>query len=154
EKDKARREEAKAIARRLSSLLDPTCTELPVVDKDSKKARRLEPRDVAILLRTLSDVQVYEEALREYGLDYYLVGGHAFYAQQEIFDVLNLLRAVASTADEISLAGILRSPFFALADESLFWLAEHGNGSLNTGLLAPEPPHELSGEEQAKVVAA
>ena len=28
-----------------------------------------------------------EEALREQELDYYLVGGHAFYAQQEIFDV-------------------------------------------------------------------
>ena len=90
--------------------------------------------DVAILFRTLSDVQVYEEALREYGLDYYLVGGHAFYAQQEIYDVLNLLRAVASTADEVSLAGVLRSPFFALADETLFWLVDSA-GSLNAGLL-------------------
>ena len=86
---------------------------------------------------------VYEEALREQGLDYYLVGGHAFYAQQEIFDVLNLLRAVASTADEISLAGVLRSPFFALADETLFWLVESG-GSLNAGLFAEELPVELS----------
>ncbi len=38
--------------------------------------------------------------------------------------MLNLLRAVASTADEISLAGVLRSPFFALADETLFWLTD------------------------------
>src|SRR4029077_4700229 len=106
EKDKARREEAKAIARRLSSLLDPTSTELPVVDKDSKKARAPKPADVAILFRTLSDVQVYEEALREYGLDYYLVGGHAFYAQQEIFDLLNLLRTLNSLSDAISLVGV------------------------------------------------
>ena len=33
----------------------------------------------------------YEEAsLREYGLDYYVVGGRAFFSQQEVFDVVNL----------------------------------------------------------------
>ena len=126
-----------------ANLFDENCTETPVVDKRHKQARRVQPGDVAILFRTLSDVRVYEEALREYGLDYYLVGGHAFYAQQEIFDVLNLLRAVASTADEVSLAGVLRSPFFALADETLFWLVDSA-GSLNAGLFAdPLPPRAL-----------
>ena len=149
----ARREEAKAIARRLRNLMNADTTELPIVDKVTKQPRRLEPGDVAILFRTLSDVQVYEEALREYGLDYYLVGGYAFYAQQEIFDVLNLLRAVASTADEVSLAGVLRSPFFSLADETLFWLADTA-GSLGAGLLAECPPSQLEPEESAKVTAA
>ncbi len=149
----ARRQEAAAIARRLSQLIDDDSAETPVVDRETRQPRRLRPGDVAILFRALSDVRFYEEALREHGLDYYLVGGHAFYAQQEIFDVLNLLRAVASAADEISLAGVLRSPFFALADESLFWLVERG-GSLNAGLFADEPPPELSDEEQAKIAAA
>jgi ATP-dependent helicase/nuclease subunit A len=149
----ARREEAKAIARRLRGLIDASSTELPVVDRVTKKPSRLELGDVAILFRTLGDVQVYEEALREYGLDYYLVGGYAFYAQQEIFDVLNLLRSVASTADEVSLAGVLRSPFFALADETLFWLADSA-GSINAGLLAERPPSQLTPEEAAKVTAA
>ena len=76
----------------------------------------------------LSDVQHYEERLRQYGIDYYLVGGHAFYAQQEIYDVVNLLRTLASPADKISLAGVLRSPMFALTDETLFWLAQHPQG--------------------------
>jgi ATP-dependent helicase/nuclease subunit A len=149
----ARRAEAKSIACRLRTLLDETSTERPVVDKVTQKPRRLELGDVVILFRTLGDVQLYEEALREYGLDYYLVGGYAFYAQQEIFDVLNLLRAVASTADEVSLAGVLRSPFFALADESLFWLQDTA-GSLNAGLLAKKPPSQLSPEEAARVTAA
>ena len=126
------------------------CTETPIVDKSTRRAAPPRPGDVAILFRTLSDVQVYEEALREHGLDYYLVGGHAFYAQQEIFDVLNLLRAVASTADEVSLAGVLRSPFFALADETLFWLVDSA-GSLNAGLFAERLPPQLSDEERPKV---
>src|SRR5205807_3976121 len=103
--------------------------------------------------RALSDVRFYEEALREHGLDYYLVGGHAFYAQQEIYDVLNLLRAVESTADEVSLAGVLRSPIFALADESIFWLVESA-GSLNAGLCAQELPPQHPDDERPKVLAA
>jgi ATP-dependent helicase/nuclease subunit A len=149
----ARRQEARAIARRIRSLMDENCPERPIFDKVTREPRRLQLGDVAILFRALSDVQVYEEALREFGLDYYLVGGHAFYAQQEIYDVLNLLRAVASTADEVSLAGVLRSPFFALQDETLFWLVESA-GSLNAGLLSDRPPRELSPEQCAKVTAA
>ncbi|HEX2476824.1 MAG TPA: 3'-5' exonuclease, partial [Lacipirellulaceae bacterium] len=153
EAQKARQQEARALARRLAELLDPNCSARPIVDKESKEPRALRPGDVAILFRAMSDVHVYEEALREHGLEYYLVGGHAFYAQQEIYDVLNLLRAVASTADELSLAGVLRSPLFSLGDETLFWLVESG-GSLNAGLLAERLPPQLSAEERAKTSAA
>ena len=73
-------------------------------------------------------MQHYEERLRHYGIDYYLVGGHAFYAQQEIYDVVNLLRALNGPADSISLAGVLRSPMFSLTDETLFWLSQHKDG--------------------------
>jgi ATP-dependent helicase/nuclease subunit A len=149
----ARRLEARNIARRIRNVLDAADGTLPVVDDKTKQPRVVRPGDIAILFRTLSDVQVYEEALREYELDYYLVGGHAFYAQQEIYDVLNLLRTVASTADEVSLAGVLRSPFFSLADETLFWLADT-TGSLNAGLLAGGLPKQLSPEECAKALAA
>ncbi len=153
EAEKARQQEARTLARRLSELLDPNCTERPIVDDQSGEPRALRPGDVAILFRAMSDVHIYEEALREFGLEYYLVGGHAFYSQQEIYDVLNLLRTLASTADELSLAGVLRSPFFSLADETLFWLVESGS-SLNAGLLAEHLPTQLSPEERAKASAA
>jgi ATP-dependent helicase/nuclease subunit A len=120
-----------------------------VVDHATGQPRPVRLGDVAILLRTLSDAQVYEEALREYGLDYYLAGGHAFYSQQEIYDVLNLLSAVASSIDEIALAGALRSPMFSLADETLYWLVQR-YGSLNAAL-GGQPPTELSPGEAAKV---
>ncbi len=161
----ARRKEARAIARRLRALIDGSGRVSPRRENPSLgetrprsisslgETRPIELGDVAILFRTLSDVQVYEEALREYEVDYYLVGGHAFYAQQEIYDVLNLLRAVASTADEVSLAGVLRSPFFALADETLFWLVDSA-GTLNAGLLAENLATPLSPEERAKTIAA
>lgn len=148
----AREQEARRIARRLRELLD---SETPLIADSSVTGgtRPLRLGDVAILFRALSDVALYEAALREYELDYYLVGGHAFYSQQEVFDVLNLLRAIASPADEISLAGILRSPFFSLEDETLYWLVESA-GSLNDGLFAGRLPKELSTTERLKAAAA
>jgi ATP-dependent helicase/nuclease subunit A len=150
----ARAEEARRIARRIRQLIDSgEAIIAEPTTENSAITRPLELRDVAILFRTLSNADLYETALRDYGLDYYVVGGHAFYAQQEIYDVLNLLRAVASPADEIALAGVLRSPFFSLADESLYWLSEAG-GTLNAGLFAAQTPAELSTDERIKAVAA
>lgn len=118
--------EARWIARRLRQLLD---SGEPLIGNKDGSARPVRLGDIAILFRSLPNVQLYEEALREHGIPYYLVGGHAFYAQQEIYDLLNLLSAIQSSADEIALAGALRSPIFGLTDETLFWLARE-NGSL------------------------
>jgi ATP-dependent helicase/nuclease subunit A len=149
---RAREIEARRIAQRLRGLIE---SEAPIIGDDQApgRKRKLELGDVAILFRSLSDVDAYESALRDYGLDYYLVGGHAFYSQQEIYDVLNLLRAIASPADEIALAGVLRSPMFSLADETLFWLVDAA-GSLNAGLFAERLPAELAPTERAQACAA
>jgi len=134
--------EAASIAARIRQLIDEAA---PLIyDKKSGSARPATPGDFAILFRALSDVAAYEQGLREAGLPYYLVGGHAFYAQQEVYDVLNLLRAVLSECDEIALAGVLRSPLFGLTDETLFWLAR--NGALSAGLFSAKLPRELSDE--------
>src|SRR5207253_4833108 len=114
--------EADAIARRIAVLLaDPTPRALM---KDGS-ARRVERRDIVLLFRSMSHVAIYEAALRRHALDYYLVGGRAFFAQQEIYDLLNLLRALENPQDGISLAGTLRSPFCCLSDEALFVLSRH-----------------------------
>jgi ATP-dependent helicase/nuclease subunit A len=151
--ERLRRREADWIARRLRAMLDSP--ERIVYDGEAARAgepaaRPVAPGDVALLFRALSNVELYEEALRRYGIDYYLVGGHAFYAQQEIFDLLNLLRAISSPCDEVSLAGVLRSPLFSLLDETLFWLARHPGG-LSGGLFAEELPTELQTQQRGRV---
>ncbi len=149
----ARDREADWIARRLRELLDagePIVWDEAAAQAGPPAARASRQGDIAILFRGLSDVQLYEEALQRYSLDYYLVGGHAFYAQQEIFDVLNVLRAIDDPHDTASLAGTLRSPFFSLADESLMWLAQHEDG-LRGGLLACHLPEHIAPEERRRV---
>ncbi|MCC6494083.1 MAG: UvrD-helicase domain-containing protein, partial [Pirellulales bacterium] len=145
----ARVTEARWMARRLVQLLQSEQPLVVGVHEGQPAPRRLQLGDIAILLRTLSDAQVYEEALREHGLDYYLHGGHAFYSQQEIYDVLNLLRAIASPVDEIALAGALRSPIFSLQDETLFWLV-NASASLNGALAA----QQRGGKAGARVLSA
>ncbi len=150
-KEAERAREADWIARRMRELID---SGQPLVYETSPEsgqpvARAARPGDFAILFRALSNVEIYEAALRRHGLDYYLVGGHAFYAQQEIFDLLNLLRTLNSRADQVSLAGVLRSGFFSLADETLFWLSSHAEG-LAGGLFAADYPAEISPEQQQR----
>lgn len=146
-----RRCEAEWLARRIRELLESG--EKLVVDREEKSLRAVKPGDIAILFRALTDVEHYEEALQRHGIDYYLVGGRAFYAQQEIYDVLNLLRAIHSRCDEVSLTGVLRSPMFGLYDETLFFLARHPQG-LAAGLFAEKPPPELSAEQRRRTLRA
>jgi ATP-dependent helicase/nuclease subunit A len=153
--EQQRQHEAATLANRLKLLIDSraeivgcrTSPEFPA------GRRPVEPRDIAILFRALSDVRHYEEALRAAGIDYYLVGGRAFFAQQEVYDVLHLLRSIASDCDSISLLGALRSPWFGLADETLLALSL-GPGNLATPFFAGRVPRSLPPGEQQKLQRA
>jgi len=62
---------------------------------------------VVLLFRAMSNVPLYEAALRQYGLNYYPRGRTGlFFAQQEIYDLLNLLpHPWKNPQDSLSLAG-------------------------------------------------
>lgn len=143
-----RKEEGIWMARRIRELLhDATPRIREQGAKGSKPTlRRVELRDIVILFRAMTDVRCYEAALRDEGLDYYLVGGRAFYAQQEVYDVANLCRFLHNPADGVSLLGILRSPFFNLSDDVIFAVWRR-NPEILEGLLA-SPPRELSENQQ------
>ncbi|MCI0465127.1 MAG: UvrD-helicase domain-containing protein [Gemmataceae bacterium] len=131
----ARRCEADWIARRIASMVgarEQLVVECPKASRERERPeealRPVRLGDVVLLFRSMTNVELYESALSSYGLDYYLVGGRAFFAQQEIYDLLNLLRALENPQDAVSLAGTLRSPFCCLSDEALFVLTRHHDG--------------------------
>ncbi|MFN0198039.1 MAG: UvrD-helicase domain-containing protein [Planctomycetaceae bacterium] len=144
---RCRKREADWIARRIRSLLDDPTKRVRYRNPETGavELRPVRPGDVVLLFRGLTNVAVYEEALRDAGLEYYLVGGRAFYAQQEIYDVVNLLQYLDDTADTVSLVGALRSPFFNISDDSLLILAKQP-GSWNAFLTRPVSD-ELSVEQ-------
>jgi ATP-dependent helicase/nuclease subunit A len=78
--------------------------------------------DIAVLFRAMTNVWVYEAAFRRAGIPYLTVQGKGFYQREEIVDLIQLLRFLDNTTDEIALAAILRSPLCGLSDDALFAL--------------------------------
>ncbi|MBA4020109.1 MAG: hypothetical protein C0483_23345 [Pirellula sp.] len=145
-----RRLEADWLARRIRGLVDGRAPRIPADKRDGAlPLRPVEYGDCALLFRALSNVAIYEAALQRYGIPYYVVGGKAFYAQQEIYDLLNFLKTLDSVCDDVALAGVLRSPFFSLSDETLLLLAQH-TGGLAGGLFAPQLSESLEPEARRK----
>ena len=115
-----RKDEANRLARHLKTRLDEGWM---VRDQGSNGLRRANQGDIAFLFRSLSDASDYEQALVAEGMDYHVVGGSGFFAQQEVLDLINVLTAVEDPFDAVSLAGALRSPFFSLSDDALYWIS-------------------------------
>ena len=63
--------------------------------------------------------------------------------------MVNLLRSLANPSDEVSLVGVLRSPMFALLDETLFWLGAASGGLVGRAVCRAVCRPELDAEQAA-----
>ena len=133
--------EAVWLARRLRERIDAGWQ---IRDPKTKTPRAATPGDIALLFRAMTDVAPYEVALAAEGFEYHVVGGSAFYAQQEVHDLINVLSAIEDPFDVVSLAGALRSPFFCLSDDGLYWLATSLHRDLAANLHRCDQIPELS----------
>src|SRR5690606_34977976 len=104
--------EARALAARLRELVD---------------AGEARPGEIVVLLRAFTHVDAYEEALRRFGLDPYVVGGRGYWSQQQVEDLLRLLAVVANPLDDEMLFGALASPACGVTPDTL-WLLRRGAG--------------------------
>ncbi|HLW70144.1 MAG TPA: UvrD-helicase domain-containing protein [Candidatus Binataceae bacterium] len=76
-------------------------------------------RDIAVLFRAFADIAIYEQAFIAAAIPCYTVKGRGFYGRREVIDLVELLAAVDDPRDSLALAATLRSPFFALSDNTL-----------------------------------
>jgi ATP-dependent helicase/nuclease subunit A len=95
----------------------------PIYDKALRVYRPVEYGDIAILLRSMTHVTAYEAALKDAGLPFVTLAGRGYFDRQEVWDVLNLLRALHAPGDSLALASALKSPLFNLSDDHLLRLA-------------------------------
>jgi ATP-dependent helicase/nuclease subunit A len=115
----SRQMEAALIAARIAELCGPAGPET-VWDAKAERFRRAQPGDFAILMRAMSNVHLYEEALRRTGIEYGLTAGSGFYERQEVLDILNLLKVALDPWDEPALLACLRSPVCGLSDDAIY----------------------------------
>jgi ATP-dependent helicase/nuclease subunit A len=87
--------------------------------------------DVVLLFRASGGYGYYEDAFEELGIPFVTVAGGGFYNRPEIRDLLNLLRALADPADDLAMAGLLRSPAFGLTDTALYLLRKQGSETVS-----------------------
>lgn len=123
-----RRMEAHLVAQRIKSLIDG---KYQVWDKDTGEPRAIEAKDIVILLRGMNHVNEYERALENKNVVYRTASAGDFYTRSEIIDLTNLLEWLAEPANNIALVALLRSPFFAIDDESLIALKGAGGSWLD-----------------------
>jgi ATP-dependent helicase/nuclease subunit A len=87
--------------------------------------------EIVVLLRALSDMPVYETALRRLGLRT-LAGVGGFWSHQQVGDLLAWLRSLANPLDEVALYSTLASPLGGVSSDGLALLAraarESGGG--------------------------
>jgi ATP-dependent exoDNAse (exonuclease V) beta subunit len=77
------------------------------------------PRDIVVLMRAAVDMPLYERALRERGIDTYVVGGRNYWAQQQVADLRAYLAALANPLDEQALYSVLGSPLGGLSLDAI-----------------------------------
>jgi ATP-dependent helicase/nuclease subunit A len=124
--------DAEQVAARIRALITPEYAGVSPASTPEACVPRA-PRDIAILLRAFTGVWTYESALRRAGIPYLTVQGKGFYQREEITDLIQLLRFLDNTTDELALAAILRSPLGGISDNTLFalrcapWIDEQGD---------------------------
>lgn len=117
--------EADALAARIQQLVEGQ--ELTLTSHlDPRCGQPVGYRDIAILLRGLTDIQKYEEAFARRGVPFFVVGGgRGYYARHEIRDLRNVLTVLDTPLDDVALAATLRSPLVGADVETLYRLSLH-----------------------------
>lgn len=82
--------------------------------------RRLRFSDIAVLVRTAAQFTELEAAFDRAGIPCVVSRGRDFFERQEIVDLINFLRVIDNPKHDLALAGLLRSPFFALPEAETF----------------------------------
>jgi ATP-dependent helicase/nuclease subunit A len=84
-------------------------------------------RDMALLLRRWTSLDIYADTLRRAGIPVYALRDDDFLETREVLDLIVALRAIRDPRDDLAVLGFLRSPFVSLRDDTLLAIAVSTN---------------------------
>ena len=120
-----KRTEAEMVARRVHSLVNAQPADVyEEVQPGEYIKRPARYGDIAILLEQRTNLSYYLSSLSRAGIPYYVHGGTGFYGRQEICDLYNLLCFLENAHSDVSLFGVLRSPYCGMSDAELFFVSQ------------------------------
>lgn len=108
--------EAAAVAARIREMADHE----EIVDKETGEYRKIQYRDIVILLRAISGwSETFSRVLQAAGIPAYSTSKTGYFSTQEIVTVLNYLHLCDNPCQEIPFTAILRSPICGCTDKEL-----------------------------------
>jgi ATP-dependent helicase/nuclease subunit A len=126
--EEGRRSEAETLAARLEELVEDRTVR--VTRRDSERAGApLSYGDVAILFRSTTGMRLYERALADRQIPYFVQKGRGYFQTQEVRDLVNLVRVLDNPRDDAHLAAVLRSPLCGLDEDDLYLLCRRAPGT-------------------------
>ena len=104
-------------------------------------------REIAVFYRTNAQSRVLEDALRQGGVPYLIVGGVRFYERKEIKDTLAYLRLAANPRDDVAFRRAIAAPSRGIGKASLARL-EDAATAMGRSLLEAcrDLPREIGGK--------
>ncbi len=141
--------EPRFIAERIRQLLDSG-----FMVGEGESARRAEPGDVAILLRSPNQVLGrYTRALDERGIPWASEGGEDFFDVPETAMALSYLEIIDNPRQDVPLIAVLRSPLYGFSPDRLAQLrADKGDGCYYDALLADGQADSLAFLDQLQTL--
>ncbi len=115
--------DAQLLAEYFRAIADGTTAEPVMVRSTDGTPRPALYSDMMILMRSRNGMESLLAALRRCNVPFLVVGGRGFYERQEILDIRSFLLFLQNANDDIALAALLRSPFFAVSDTELYGIS-------------------------------
>lgn len=113
--------EARAVGEAVRRLVEDG---VMVHDKETNDLRPIAWDDIAVLTRTWAPLDTFNEVFSALGVPVVHTGGGSLLDTREAKDGLTLIRFLADPHDDLALAALLRSPFFAVDDHTLYAFAQ------------------------------
>jgi len=124
EKSGAIIEQAKTIAHNIVNLVNHEDHQKHVREKDQFIYQPISFGDIAVLIRSRTHLNQFEQIFRQYEIPYQTYKGIGFFQRQEVQDIYYLLKSITIPEDNFALITVLRSDFIGLSDVSLFYLSQ------------------------------
>ena len=133
--DEEEREDKTMLEARLAALRIRRLLDSPFTIGEGEEARRVQPADVMILLRSVGPVlPQYIKALEEQGIPWSAEGGDDFFQSTEVNVALSLLQVVDNPRQDVPLIAVLRSPVYGFTGDQLAMIRAGRSGDFYSAL--------------------
>ncbi len=109
--------EAKFVANRIKYLID---SKFQIYDNKNKEFRKIEPKDIVILLRsTKNKASIYEKEIQNQNINVYSDTSTEYLETYEIRVIMDLLKIIDNPYQDLPLVHVMRSPIGMFTDDDL-----------------------------------